>query len=112
MAGTSELLVLLKQDLIISTNAYDSFLTQQIEGAKLMISREGVTLPPEESEYTAEDRQLVTGYAACLFRQRSEGTNRQKSDAELAIPRWLRWALNNRIFSEKMKTGGGNNGGE
>lgn len=108
MAGTTDLLALLKLDLLITASAYDSLLTQQLESAKLMISREGVTLPSEESEYTAEDRQLVIGYAAYLFRQRSEGGNRQKSEAELSIPRWLRWALNNRVFHDK--TGGDSNG--
>lgn len=89
MAETSDLLTLLKLDLLITSTAYDSFLTQQIDSAKLMISREGVTLRPN----SAEDNQLIVGYAAYLFRQRS--------DAEMQMPRWLRYALNNRVFSEK-----------
>ena len=109
MTENADLLVLLKLDLLITSSAYDSFLTQQIESAKLMIRREGVNLPDSEVDYTAEDRQLVLGYAAYLFRQRSEGGNRQKSEVELTIPRWLRWSLNNRIFSDKMKTGGDGN---
>ena len=99
MAESAELLALLKLDLLITSTAYDSFLMQQIGGAKLMISREGVTLPQEEAAYTAEDKQLVLGYAAYLFRLRS--------DQDTEFPRWLRWALNNRIFAEK--TGGDSN---
>ena len=102
MAEQSNLLTLLKLDLIIATNAYDSLLTQLIESAKLMITREGATLPDSESAYTAEDIQLVVGCAAYLFRRRTE------SDAD--FPRWLRWALNNRIFCEKMQAGGDGNG--
>lgn len=102
MAVQSDLLSLLKLDLIITTDAYDSLLTQLIGSAKQMISREGVTLPDSEGAYTAEDMQLVVGCAAHLFRRREE------SDAD--FPRWLRWALNNRIFSEKMQQGGDCNG--
>ena len=47
--------------------------------------REGVTLTN-----SAEDAQLIIMYAAYLYRKRA--TNE-------GMPRMLRWALNNRIFS-------------
>ena len=56
-----------------------------------MIAREGVALTD-----SIEDAQLVILYAAYLFRKRA--TNE-------GMPRMLRWALNNRIFS---RGGGGN----
>lgn len=89
MTKNSDLLVLLKLDLLITSSAIDSFLTQLLDSAREMISREGVTLRLEN----AEDNQLILGYAAYLFRQRK--------DANMQMPRWLRYALNNRVLSEK-----------
>lgn len=75
-----------------SNTAYDTYLTGLLDSAKQFIIREGVaTLSPDTSY---EDAELVIGYAAFL--------HRQKEDASAAIPRWLRWAINNRIFSEKL----------
>lgn len=76
-----------------SNTAYDTYLTGLLDSAKQFIIREGVsTLSPETS---VEDAQIVIGYAAFL--------HRQKSEADAQLPRWLRWAINNRIFSEKMR---------
>ena len=76
---------LLKIDLGIIGTAYDPQLGQLIAAAKDMIAREGVALTD-----SIEDAQLVILYAAYLFRKRA--TNE-------GMPRMLRWALNNRIFS-------------
>lgn len=76
---------LLKIDLGIIGTAYDPQLGQLIAAAKDMIAREGVALTD-----SIEDAQLVILYAAYLFRKRA--TNEE-------MPRMLRWALNNRIFS-------------
>lgn len=87
------MLVMLKIRLMISPSntAYDDYLTGLLDSAKQFIIREGVaTLSPETN---AEDAQLVIGYAAFL--------HRQKEETSAGLPRWLRWALNNRIFSEK-----------
>lgn len=89
MTKTTDLLVMLKLDLLITSSAYDSFLTQLLDSAQEVIAREGVALRPD----SAEDNQLIVGYAAYLFRQRS--------DAGMQMPRWLRYALNNRVLSEK-----------
>ena len=56
-----------------------------------MIEREGATALDLS---TLEDKQLVVMYAAWLWRRR---------DTQEGMPRMLRWALNNRIFSEKAK---------
>lgn len=87
-----ERLALLKIDLQLMTSAFDAYLLQLLEAAREMIAREGATLTQ-----SAEDEQLLRMYAAYLYRKRAEDSP--------AMPRMLRWALNNRIFSEK--TGGG-----
>lgn len=84
-----EILAALKIDLGITTNAYDERLRQYITTAREFIKREGVQLND-----TAEDTSLVVMYAAWLWRKRDSGDG---------MPRMLRWALNNRIFSPKMK---------
>lgn len=81
-------LQMLKIDLGISTDKIDQFLTGLIIAARTFIQREGITL-----DESAEDEALVEMYAAHLYRKRRE--------AETAMPRMLRWALNNRLMSEK-----------
>ena len=82
-------LEILTLDLQITTDAYDALLYQMIAAAEEMISREGITLDADK----AEDTQLVVMYAAYLYRQRR--------DSNPAMPRMLRWALNNRLLSQK-----------
>lgn len=85
-------LTLLKMDLQLLTGAFDGYLSQLLAAAREMIAREGVQLTD-----SAEDEQLLRMYAAYLYRKRAE-------DAP-AMPRMLRWALNNRIFSGKAGDG-------
>lgn len=85
----AERLALLKIDLQLMTNAFDAYLLQLLAAARGFIAREGATLTQ-----SAEDEQLLRMYAAYLYRKRAE-------DAPV-MPRMLRWALNNRIFSEKV----------
>jgi hypothetical protein len=88
------LLSMLKVDLgIKSTTAYDERLSQYIEVADQAITEMGATL-----DYTVlKDNQLVVMYAAWTWRKRDSGEG---------MPRMLRYALNNRIFSEKVKSNG------
>ena len=88
------MLEMLKIDLGITTTAYDERLGQYLTSAQQMIEREGVTALDLSS--SLEDMQLVVLYAAWLWRRR---------DSMEGMPRMLRWALNNRIFSEKAKEG-------
>lgn len=87
------MLEMLKIDLGITTTAYDGRLEQYLSSAQQMIEREGVTALNLSA---LEDQQLVVMYAAWLWRRR---------DTQEGMPRMLRWALNNRIFSEKAKEG-------
>lgn len=83
------MLNLLKIDLGITTTAYDDRLTAYIESAIAQIQREGAGLDLSD----AEDMQLVVMYAAWMWRRRDTGEG---------MPRMIRYALNNRVFSEKM----------
>lgn len=85
------LIEMLKNDLGITTVAYDERLTSLISTAQEMIAREGITL---RDNY--EDAQLIVMYAAYLWRRR---------DTMEQMPRMLRYALNNRVFSEKVSNG-------
>lgn len=87
----ADLLTLLQADLnILSPDPTRlAQLNHLIEAALQLIAREGVTL---QDPFSAEDGQLVIMYAAYLFRKRATGE---------AMPRMLRWALNNRVFSAK-----------
>lgn len=88
-----DLLTLLQADLnMLSPDITRTAQLQQLLSvAQQFIAREGVTL---SVPYTAEDAQLIVMYAAYLFRKRA---------TEEPMPRMLRWALNNRIFSEKAQ---------
>lgn len=84
--SSEALLIALKVDLGITTSAYDERLSQYIESAQREIAREGVTIGDD-------DGQLVIMYAAWTWRRRDSGEG---------MPRMLRYALNNRVLSEKM----------
>ena len=57
-----------------------------VDAAIELIGREGLTLT---EPYTNEDANLIVMYASYLYRKRA---------TDEAMPRMLRWALNNRIF--------------
>lgn len=80
----------LKIDLGISSDAYDSRLTEYINAAKKAISEQGVTI--DESDI--EDIQLIIMYAAWTWRKRDSGEG---------MPRMLRYALNCRVLAEKAR---------
>lgn len=91
--GDLEILSILKIDLQISVTALDKYLIFLISSAKEFISKEGITLTASQ-----DDALLVEMYAAYLYRKRKEQQNE--------MPRMLRWALNNRLFSEKGAVNG------
>ena len=93
---SDEKLVLLKQDLQMLTSANDDFLKSLITTAESAIQREGITLVENDTDIDM----AVIQYAAYLFRKRAGN--------ETAMPRYLRWRLNNILFSQKGKTDGSN----
>ena len=85
----ADLLAALKVDLGIVGTGYDTRLDQVIKSAKESIAREGAVLDLTQFE----DCQIVIMYSAWLWRRR---------DSMEGMPRMLRWALNNKVFSGKM----------
>lgn len=85
----AEILTILQSDLgeLYPSETRKAYLAQCVLAAQNMISREGVALTD-----SVEDGQLVEMYAAYLVRKRANDTG---------MPRMLRWALNNRLFSQK-----------
>ena len=73
----------------------DSYLLDLIHAAQEYIKTEGITLSGSDPG----DVMLVEMYAAYLYRER-----RNTGDAS-KMPRMLRWALNNRLFSQKISEG-------
>lgn len=88
MTTAEALLPSLKIDLGITTTAYDSRLTQYLQNAQAEIQREGIEIGD-----TVNDDQLVIMYAAWTWRRRDSGEG---------MPRMLRYAMNNKVFSQKM----------
>lgn len=86
---TATVLQMVKTDLGIKVNAYDTRLTQYVNSAKSAIIREGASLSD-----AVEDMQIVAMYAGWLWKKRDTGEG---------MPRNLRWMLNNKIFSEKAR---------
>ena len=82
-------LCLLKQDLQMLTSSNDEFLSGLIRSAEQAMKREGITLVENDHEIDM----AVIQYAAYLFRKRASN--------ETAMPRFLRWSLNNILFSQK-----------
>ena len=89
----AEILAILKTDLQVSSPALDASLSTLIAWAQRYISSQGVLISD-----TPDDGLLVEMYASYLYRKRREESAQ--------MPRMLRWALNNRIFSAKMRGGG------
>lgn len=86
----AEILTMTKSNLALLTSAHDAYLAHLITAASSMIAREGITLDTSK----IEDCNLIVMYASYLFRKRAEDN--------APMPRMLRYALNNRLFSEKV----------
>ena len=71
------------------TSANDDFLNSLITTAESAIQREGITLVENDMDIDM----AVVQYAAYLFRKRAS--------SETAMPRFLRYRLNNILFSQK-----------
>ena len=84
-------LVVLKQDLQMLTTANDDYLKTLMKLAASAIETEGIML----TEGAVDSDMAVIQYAAYLFRKRA-GT-------DATMPRYLRWQLNNMLFSQKGK---------
>lgn len=103
----SVLLVMLKQSLEIITDFMDAEakaskeleLTQYLKSAERMISREGITLIPDD----IDDMMLVVMYAMWLYDKRKTTGSKYTSYYIQNMPRMLRYNLNNRLFQEAAR---------
>ena len=84
-------LTILKRDLQMTTNANDEYLKMLLRLSEAAIAREGIKIP--EKEEGIEIGMAAVHYAAYLYRKRS-GT-------DTSMPRYLRYELNNILFSQK-----------
>lgn len=84
----ADILTILKTDLQVSAAAIDGYLAHLIDAAREYITTEGITL-----DDSTGDALLIEMYAAYLYRDR-RGESK-------GMPRYLRWAMNNRLFHEK-----------
>lgn len=83
-------LAILKQDLQLLTTANDDYLMTLILAAKNAIQTEGITLV--EGNVLVDT--AIIQYAAYLFRKRAS--------EETMMPRFLRYQLNQLLFSQKV----------
>ena len=83
-----EKLILLKKDLQMLTSANDEYLSALLSQATSAIRTEGIVL-----DASIECEMAVVEYAAYLFRKRAS--------TETAMPRFLRWNLNNILMKQK-----------
>lgn len=88
----AEILILLKLQLQILTDALDDYLGQIINARKQMIRREGI-LADSSAEYV----QVLLMQSAYLYNKRDTGEGE---------PRALRFAKNNLLFAQKIQNYG------
>lgn len=98
----TEKLAILKSDLQLLTNTSDTLLNFLLDAAEAAITREGIT-----DDGTADYNACQIQYAAYLFRKRAANTSGVNGFApdggETAMPRFLRYQLNNVLLSQKAK---------
>ena len=99
----AEKLALLKTNLQLLTNTQDEYLTFLLTAAKAAMEREGIELV----DCSADINACQIDYAAYLFRKRAANTSGMNGFApdggETAMPRFLRYQLNNILLSQKAK---------
>lgn len=96
---TAERLTLLKADLQMLTSANDELLTFFLNAGEQAMQREGI-VNDESMDY----EHCVISYAAYLFRKRATDTS-GGATGNTAMPRFLRYELNNLRFSQSLSEG-------
>lgn len=86
-----ERLTLLKNDLQMLTSSNDTLLSSLLDASVEYIQKEGISLVENDIGIDM----VIVQYAAYLFRKRAS--------EETAMPRFLRYNLNNILFSQKGK---------
>ena len=94
----ADMITMVKADLQrVTVPEGDAYLTMLLMAAKEEIEIEGITLTD-----SIGDCRLVIAYTSYLYRKRMAQTESKTVDTT-AMPRHLRYALNNRLFSEKIR---------
>lgn len=97
-------LEIVKSDLQMLTNTSDDYLQILIDAAGAAMEREGIT-----DDETPDYVMAKCHYAAYLFRKRAGNTSGSgvfaPDGGETAMPRFLRYELNNLLMSQKLKEG-------
>lgn len=94
MDGKTRLELLKRELMAKGSSIYDELLEMHLKSAEKAIQIEGIKL---DLENEVLDNQMVIGYAAWLFRQRES--------PEMPMPTWLRWNMNNKLFSQHARRG-------
>lgn len=94
-----EKLELLKMDLQLLSAKDDAYLQHLLNFAAGAMAEEGVE---DDNSVTYSGVQIE--YAAFLYRKRAASTSGGK-DSATAMPRFLRWHLNNLLFKQKTESG-------
>lgn len=98
----TEKLALLKTNLQLLTNTQDEYLNFMLTAAAAAMTREGIS-----DDCTADYNACQIDYAAYLYRKRAANTSGVNGFApdggETAMPRFLRYQLNNILLSQKAK---------
>ena len=92
---TGERLILLKANLQLITDANDPLLVHLLRQGEAAMAREGIV-----NDASVDYDACVIDYAAYLFRKRAASTAGGK-ESETGMPRFLRWQMNNLLFSQK-----------
>ena len=102
--NTAEKLAILKSNLQLLTNTQDEYLNFLLGAAEAAMAREGIA-----DDGSADYNACQVDYAAYLFRKRAAstsatvlGTGFAPSGGETAMPRFLRYQLNNILMSQKL----------
>lgn len=95
----AEKLTILKSNLQMITSSNDELLAFLLRQGAAALANEGVT---DDGSVIYEACQI--DYAAYLFRKRAASTANGKA-SETAMPRFLRWEINNLLVSQKIREG-------
>lgn len=96
----AEKLTILKSDLQLLTNTQDEYLAFLLSAAGAAMTREGIA-----DDGSVDYNACQISYAAYLFRKRAANTagagGFSPDGGETAMPRFLRYQLNNLLLSQK-----------
>lgn len=97
----AEKLTVLKSNLQMITSSNDELLAFLLRQGGAALATEGVT-----DDGSVMYEACVIDYAAYLFRKRAASTAANKgAHSETAMPRFLRWEINNLLMSQKIREG-------